>query len=98
MFGQWISATIKYLSLIGFTTSAVCLIIIGLSINIWKKLANGSDRIMWHNRSIEIFFLVATGIIILLLAFMTALDLPDPPEIFPYAKEYPREIYYSEVN
>ncbi|CDW85215.1 UNKNOWN [Stylonychia lemnae] len=100
VFGQWVSSTIKYLALIGFTTSAVCLIMIGISVNIWKKLANGSDRIMWHNKGIEFMFLGLSFLIIFVLAFMIAFETPDPPEIFPFATEQPREIYNSqyEVN
>eukprot|EP00347_Sterkiella_histriomuscorum_P003055 403365761 len=98
VFGQWVSTKLKYLGLVGFTSSAICMIMIGITYTIWKKMSNGSQRIMWHNKPIELFYLGVTLVVILVVGILTGVAKPEEPQIFPYSIEYPKELFYSEVN
>lgn len=98
MFGSWISSRLKYLAVIGFTQSVVNLVILYITFQIWKKISNGVERIMWHERSIELGFFISTILIVIVGGFVCGLGRPGKPMIFPYALEYPVDVVYTDVN
>ncbi len=98
VFGSWISSKMKYLAIIGFTQSIVNLIILYITYQMWRKISNGVERIMWHERSLELGFFAATIVIVIVGGLVCGFGRPGKPEIFPYALEYPDDVVYTEVN
>lgn len=74
------------------------MIMLALTVTLWRKLSNGNEKIMWHNRLAEFVFLGAAFAIILSLAIVTGAARPESPIVFPYSKEYPQDIMYSDIN
>lgn len=86
VFGQWISAKLKYLALVGFTATLIYLVTLGMALNIWKKLSNGFERIMWHHRLIEALLLMVTLLIIFVGSIICGVSKPNSPSVFPFAQ------------
>ena len=79
VFGQWVSSKLKQLALVGFTSSGLCLILIALTISLWRKLSHGNEKIMWHNRPVEFLYLGFSFVIVLAVAIATAVLRPESP-------------------
>jgi hypothetical protein len=69
-----------------------------MSISLWRKLSNGDDRILYHNRFLDMSFLSITLAIIIVGGFVCGFARPDSPIIFPYAQEYPSAIVDDSAN
>lgn len=74
------------------------IITLGIALYMWSKLANGQDRILYHHKAIEIFFVAFTCIVVFVGAMLIVFARPSAPSTYPYAIEYPEDIEYSAVN
>jgi hypothetical protein len=98
VFGSWISSKLKYLAVIGYTSAIVNLIILYITFQVWRKISNGVERIMWHDRKIELGFFIATVLIVFIGGLVCGLGRPSSPKIFPYALEFPDDVVYTDIN
>jgi hypothetical protein len=98
VFGQWVGSKLKYLALICFTIMFTGIFTLGMAIYMSTKLANGQDRIMYHNKVMEIFFLAFVCFVVFVGAILIVFARSDAPSTYPYAIEYPDDIEYSAVN
>jgi heme/copper-type cytochrome/quinol oxidase subunit 2 len=76
VFGQWISGKLRNLALVGFTATAIYIVTVGMSISMWRRLSNGSERIMWHNKILESLFIVGSILLILAGGILSGVVLP----------------------
>lgn len=82
----------------GYTLIAVALVMIGISYYVWRKLANGQEKIMWHHRVIEGLLLFITLVILIIMSTLIGVYYPSAPTTFEYAVEFPSELSSAEVN
>lgn len=73
-----------FLALLGYTSALVTLVMLYLAFEFWRKIANGHERIMWHNKWLEGAFLAFTLITIVAGTFLACFERPDGPGIYPY--------------
>lgn len=71
---------------------------IGMAFYVWKKLANGQEKIMWHHRVVEGLLLAITLVILIILSTLIGVYYPSAPTTFEYAVEFPSELSGAEVN
>ena len=98
VFGQWISQKLKDLALVGFSLGAISLVTIYMSYYVWYRLSHGAQKIFWHSKPIEAFFLGLNILLIIALSIWVAVANPDPPIIYPFAAESPSHLQSTEVN
>lgn len=82
----------------GFTASAVLIVTLYLIINIWRKIANGHQRIFWHSKLFESIFVVSTVCIIILGSVSCILLKAVAPTTFMYGSATPPELVLTNLH
>ena len=77
------------MALVAFIAALVFMITIALVYGMWKRLAHGQRRVLWHSKYVEYGFFVAMIILMFIGGMICGLFKPKPPHTFPFADDYP---------
>lgn len=76
VFGEWISSKLKNLALIGYSIVAICLVILAMSVYMWRRLASGLEKVLWHNLAVERFLFAITVLILIVAGIFIGANSP----------------------
>lgn len=76
VFGEWISSKLKNLALIGYSIVAICLVILAMSVYMWRRLASGLEKVLWHNLAVERLIFAITVLILVVAGICIGANSP----------------------